>query len=257
MKAKVLNKKRKKLINVLSPFIVLVLLVMVWEISVIVLKIPRTVFPSFSSIIVYTIRNFAVNIWPHALVTIRTALLGIICGVPLGILLAAVFSQFKILIYGMTPVVLALVVTPLITLVPLFMLWLGFDYEPRFIVVIVAAVPIILLNTLNGFRNVPGKYTELMSGYGASKLAVFRKVVFPNALPQVFTGIKLGCIFSTTATTSIEMVAGNPGLGYRVTYFSSQIQTELVFGCILCIAIIGLGLFSTISFIERRIVHWL
>jgi len=73
----------------------------------------------------------------------------------------------------------------------------------------------------------------------------------------VFTGIKLGCIFSTTATTSIEMVAGNPGLGYRVTYFSSQIQTELVFGCILCIAIIGLGLFSTISFIERRIVHWL
>ena len=256
-KKKVLNKPKKNIANILAPYFVLILILIIWELGVRIFQIPRTVFPAISSILSLTVQNFAVNIWSHMLVTIRTALIGMLCAVPLGILLAAVFSQFKILTYGMTPVVLALVVTPMITLVPLFMLWLGFDYEPRFIVVIVAVVPIVVLNTLNGFMQAPAKFTELMNGYGASKLTTFRKVIFPNALPQVFTGVKLGCIFATIATTSIEMVAGNPGLGYRVSYFSSQIQTELVFGSIICIALIGLGLYSLVSFIEKRVVYWL
>lgn len=256
-KVKVLNKKKKKISNIIAPLIGLVVIVAIWEISVAAFNIPRTILPSFTAIIKETARNFVVNIWPHALVTIRTASLGMLISVPVGIGLASIFSQFKVLNYGFTPIALALAVTPMITLVPLFMLWLGFDYEPRFIVVIVATVPIITLNTLSGFHEVPEKYLELMRGYGANKITVFKKVIFPNALPHVFNGVKLGCIFATIATTSIEMAAGNPGLGYRVTYFSSQIQTELVFGSIFGIALIGLALYSIVGFIEKRVVYWL
>jgi len=256
MKAKKgVHKKKQK--NILAPLVVLGIILVVWEASTRLFNIPRTIFPPISSIIIQTIDNFAVNIWSHVLVTIRTVLLGMVIAIPLGVLLAAVFSQFKVLRYGMTPIVLILVVTPMITLVPLFMLWMGFDYGPRFIVVVVQCTPIILLNTLTGFCQTSSKYLELMKGYGSSKLKTFVKVVFPNALPQVFTGIKLGCIFSTIATTSIEMVAGQPGLGYRVTYFSGQIQTELVFGCIICIASIGLLLYTLISIIEKRVVTWI
>lgn len=254
---KVSNRKRKKRSNVLAPLIGLFIIVAIWELSVLIFDIPRTVFPSFTAIIIQTAKNFAVNIWSHFLVTFRTALLGMLISVPLGILLASVFSQFKTLNYGFTPIALTLAVTPMITLVPLFMLWLGFDYQPRFIVIVVATTPIIVLNTLTGFQEVPEKYRELMRGYGASKFTTFRKVIFPHALPHVFNGVKLGCIFATTASTSVEMAAGNPGLGYRVTYFASQIQTELVFGSILCIALIGLGLYTLASIIEKRVVHWL
>jgi len=249
--------RKKKQKNILAPLVVLIIIFVVWEASTRLFNIPRTVFPSISSIIILTIKNFPVNIWSHMLVTIRTALLGMLIAIPLGILLAAVFSQFKILRYGMTPITLILVVTPMITLVPLFMLWVGFDPEPRFLVVVVQCTPIILLNTLTGFCQTPVRYTELMKGYGAKKLTTFIKVVFPNALPQVFTGVKLGCIFSTIASTSIEMVAGQPGLGYRVTYFSSQIQTELVYGCILCIAFIGLSLYTIVNSVEKRVVTWI
>jgi ABC-type nitrate/sulfonate/bicarbonate transport system permease component len=256
MKAsKGLRKSKKN--SILAPLVVLFIILALWESLTRLLNIPRTVFPPFSSIIIKTINNFSVNIWSHVLVTVRTVLLGMIIAIPLGIFLAAIFSQFKLLQYGMTPVTLILVVTPMITLVPLFMLWMGFDYEPRFIVVVVQCSPIILLNTLTGFLQTPTRYIELMKGYGSSKLKTFIKVVFPNALPQVFTGVKLGCIFSTIATTSIEMVAGQPGLGYRVTYFSSQVQTELVFGCIICIALIGLLLYTAVDLIEKRVVTWI
>lgn len=251
------GKRKIKKNSIVAPLVVLIIILGLWESLTRLFNIPRTVFPPFSSIIVKTVNNFSVNIWSHVLVTLRTVLLGMLIAIPLGIVLAAIFSQFKILQYGMTPITLILVVTPMITLVPLFMLWMGFDPEPRFIVVIVQCTPIILLNTLTGFMQTPARYLELMKGYGSTKLKTFIKVVFPNALPQVFTGVKLGCIFSTIATTSIEMVAGQPGLGYRVTYFSSQIQTELVFGCIFCIALIGILLYSLVGIIEKRIVTWI
>lgn len=255
-KRKKVDKKRKRPIIVAAPYIILAIIVLIWELAVAVFKIPPTVFPSLSAIVIETIKNFPTNIAYHFWITLRTAGLGMLVSVPLGILLAAVISQFKPLTYGTTPIILVLVVTPLITLVPLFMLWLGFDYQPRYIVVAVSVTPIILLNTLHGFLQVPQKYRELMRGYGASKLQTFVKVIFPNALPQVFTGIELGGIISTVATTSIEMVAGTPGLGYRVMYFSRLLQTDLVFGTIFCIAIIGVALYSVAAFAANKVVHW-
>lgn len=252
----VIRKKKKKDGNALAPLILLVIIAVVWESASRGLNMPITVFPPLSMIIRDTVQNFAVNIWPHMLVTLRTIVFGLVCGVPLGIFLASIFSQFKLTEYAVTPLALMLVVTPMITLVPIFMLWMGFDYEPRFIVVIVQSVPIILLNTLTGFGMRQAKFTKLMHGYGATKMQNFFKLIFPNALPQVFTGIKLGGVFSTTATMSVEMVAGNPGLGYRISYFSSQLQTPLVFGTIFIVAIIGITLYSIIDFVEKKVITW-
>lgn len=250
------RKKKRDTSAFIPPLILLIIMAVVWESISRGFKIPITVLPPLSIIIRDTIQNFVVNIWPHALVTIRTIVFGLICGVPLGIILASIFSQFKATEYAVTPLALLLVLTPMITLVPIYMLVMGFDYEPRFIVVIVQSVPIILLNTLTGFGMRQEKFTKLMRGYGATKMQTFFKLIFPNALPQVFAGIKLGGVFSTIATMSVEMVAGNPGLGYRITYFSSQVQTPLVFGTIFIVAIIGIMIYSIIDFVERRVITW-
>jgi ABC-type nitrate/sulfonate/bicarbonate transport system permease component len=83
------------------------------------------------------------------------------------------------------------------------------------IVVIIQATPIITLNTLNGFTNIEGEKLELAKSVGASKLQTFIKIIFMNAMPQVFTGIKLGCIFSTIGAISADFVAGTVGLCSR------------------------------------------
>ncbi len=141
-------------------------------------------------------------------------------------------------------------------MVPLFMLWMGFDSRVRVIVVILQATPIILLNTLTGFTTTEREKLELMRSLGATRWQTFLKVVFPNALPQVFTGLKIGCIFSTIAAMSADLAAGKEGLGYRIQQYSSLIMTEMAYGTIIIVALIGIVLFQIVVMIERRIVVW-
>jgi len=197
-KAKV-TKERKKKVYYIAPLVLLAVVIALVEFIVVAFDISRTVLPAPHAIFSHMVRNFERDILSHMLFTLRVILTGYFVAIPLGMLIAAISSQFNILIKAITPLNILLVVTPMITLVPLLMLWMGFDARVRIIVVILQATPIIAINTLTGFSRTEAMKLELMRSMGASRLQTFFKVVFPNALPQVFTGLKLGCIFSTIA----------------------------------------------------------
>ena len=250
-------KKKKEPLKFFAPLILLVIIVVFLEVFVAVSGISRTILPAPHAILRELSKNFVRDIWPQMLFTLRVILTGYFIAIPLGILIAAICSQFKILIKGMTPLFILLVVTPMITMVPLFMLWLGFDTKVRVIVVVLQATPIIILNTLTGFQTVETSKLELMRSMGATKLQTFIKLIFPNALPQVFTGLKLGCIFSTIAAMSADMAAGKTGLGFRIQQYSSLIMTEMAFGTILIVALIGIILFQIVATIEKKVIVWI
>ncbi len=249
-------KARRSTKNVLAPLIVLVVLLIGLELIIKAFNISRQVLPAPSAILSVCAKEFKVNIWSHLIVTLKVIITGFIVGVPIGIFCAALLSQFKILEKAFSPYVIMLVTTPFIILVPIFMLWLGFGLNVRILAVILQTIPIVMLNSLSGFNNVEKVKLDLMNSLGATKVQTFIKVIFPNALPQVFTGIKLGGIFSTIAAVSAEFAGAQTGLGNRIMYFSSFIETELAFGCILIIALIGITLFNLTSMVERKIIIW-
>ena len=214
------------------------------------------ILPKPSDIIVGTITRFIPDISQHFFFTLRTILIGFAVATMAGIFLAAIFSQFGIVTKAVSPVIIWLVITPMITLVPLLVLWLGYDPNLRVWVVIVQATPIITLNTLNGFTTVETEKLELAKSVGATRFQRFAKIIFMNAMPQVFTGIKLGCIFSTIAALSADFVSGNCGMGFRITQYTKYNMTYLAYGSILLIALIGLTTYSIVSAIERRVVLW-
>ena len=234
---------------------VLVVIVILLEIGLRIFNVPRYVLPTPSSIVVETAKSFGV-IWPHFLFTLKIIVLGFAVAIPLGIFLAALFSQFDLLVKAISPVIIWLVITPMITLIPLIMLWLGQNPNLRVLVVIIQATPIITLNTLNGFINVEGEKLELARAVGASKFQTFTSIIFMNALPQVFTGIKLGCIFSTIGAVSADFVAKTIGLGDRIIQFTKYNLTEQSYGCIILIALIGITLYSIVQLVENRIILW-
>lgn len=250
-------KKKKEPIYIFAPIILLVFFIAFLEIFVAVSGISRTILPAPHAILREMSKNFVRDILPQMLFTLKVILTGYCIAIPMGIAIAAFCSQFKILIKGMTPLIILLVVTPMITMVPLFMLWMGFDTKVRIIVVVLQATPIIILNTLTGFQTVESSKVELMRSMGASRIQTFTKLIFPNALPQVFTGLKLGCIFSTIAAMSADLAAGKMGLGFRIQQYSSLIMTEMAFGTILIVALIGIVLFEIITIIERKVIVWI
>ena len=142
------------------------------------------------------------------------------------------------------------------TLIPLMTLWMGTDPNLRVIIVIIQAVPIICLNTLNGFTTVEQEKLELARSVGATKLQTFVYVTFMNAMPQVFTGLKLGCIFSTIGAVSADFVSRNIGLGDRIIKFLKYSNFEQSYGCIVIIALIGIIFYTIVEMIEKRVVLW-
>ena len=112
------------------------------------------------------------------------------------------------------------------------------------------------MNTLNGFIHVEQEKLELAKSIGATKLQTFVHITFMNALPQVFTGIKLGCIFSTIGAVSADFVSRGQGLGDRIIKFLKYSNFEQSYGCIILIAIIGISLYTVAEKIEKRIVLW-
>ena len=239
----------------LAPLAVLVIIIIALEIGLRVFDVPSYVMPLPVNIFLGTIEQFHV-ILPDMLFTIKMILIGYIVAVPTGILLAAVFSQIDLVVKATRPLIICLTITPMITLIPLMTLWMGTDPNLRVIIVIIQAVPIICLNTLNGFTTVEQEKLELARSVGANKLQTFVYVTFMNAMPQVFTGVKLGCIFSTIGAIGADFVGGIKGMGTRIQFYTGMNATAVSYGCILLVALIGLILYYTVEAIERRVIIW-
>ena len=240
----------------IAPIVLLIIFVIGVELFVSLGGISDKIIPRPSDMVMSTIRVFKVDILSNFLSTLKYVVIGVTLSVPLGIFLAALFSQFKLLVKAMTPIVIFLVVTPMITLVPLLKLWMGFNPDVRIVAGLLQASPIIMLNTLTGFTNIETSKLEVMRSLGASRFQTFILAIFPNALPQVFTGIKLGCIFGTIAPIACDFILAGEGLGVRMMKYSRYLLVDRVFGCILLIGLIGFSLFSLVSYIERKIIVW-
>lgn len=247
---------KKILHDYAPPVVVLVVLVAVLETVIRVFRVDPTILPPPSAIAKALVDHFSGDLLSHTLNTVGVILAGFVIGVPLGMVLAALLSQFRLLTKMLTPYIIILSTTPLLTLIPLFRLWLGFANWVKIVVIVVQIVPIVALNSITGFCSVSQEKKELMESYGATRWETFWKVTFPNALPFIFTGVKLGCIFTTIATISCELNGFSAGLGTRVHYYSKYLQTDTVFAVILLIAIVGILLFQAVCFVEKKVVTW-
>jgi NitT/TauT family transport system permease protein len=148
--------------------------------------------------------------------------MGFSIGAVVGMVLAAVITQFPFVEKIIAPYILVLVTTPMLALVPLLILRFGFGYTPRVIAVALAAGPMVMINAATGFRRVDSAKIALARSYGASTLQIFWKVRAPMALPMILVGLMIGAIFGLLTAVGAEMVGGGFGLGNRLTSYVSH-----------------------------------
>lgn len=242
--------------STLAPLVVLAVIFIVCEYIARTGKVSEYILPAPSKIVTGVIQKFPGDIWPHFWLTLKVMLIGFVSATVLGMLLAALISQSGLVTTAISPVIIFLVITPMITLIPLLTLWLGYDPMQRVFVVIIQATPIICLNTLNGFTNLDVEKEELAKSVGCTKLQRFIKVTFMNAMPQVFTGIKLGCINATIGALSADTVSGNIGMGFKIKQYIKYNNIDLAYGSIILVALIGLVTYNIVESIEHKVVLW-
>ncbi|NLV58999.1 MAG: ABC transporter permease [Clostridiales bacterium] len=251
------KRKRSNLWEVMwPPLLTLVVVLAGWEIIVQAFHVPLVVIPAPSVIFRETFTYFASELLEDWLTTVKIVAIGYLSGVPTGIVIASILSQSKLLTKAFTPLVILLVTLPMMVVLPVYMVWVGYDVNYRAILSFIQVAAILTLNTLSGFKNVDQSKLDLAKSYGASRWQTFTKIIFPNALPEVFQGLRLGCTFSILNVIGIEFIAGKIGMGFSVQYFSGLLKTPIVWGCILIVGITGRLMFMIVQMLEKRIVTW-
>ncbi|MBZ9988370.1 ABC transporter permease [Mesorhizobium sp. BH1-1-5] len=225
------------------------------ELALRIFHVPQYIMPPPSSIAYALFDEFPL-IAPHLGYTLVELVSGFAIGAVVGLVMAAVITQFPFAEKIVAPYILILVTTPMLALVPLLILRFGFGYTPRIIAVALAAGPMVMINAATGFRRVDSAKIALARSYGASTLQIFWKIRAPMALPMILVGLMIGAIFGLLTAVGAEMVGGGFGLGNRLTSYSSMIQMPQFFAVVLILSTLGILIYVLFFLIGKKWASW-
>jgi NitT/TauT family transport system permease protein len=219
-------------------------------------EVPQYILPTPSAIAAVFGSAEMGTISQHYGFTLVELFSGYAIGASVGLVLAAVITQFPFVEKVITPYILLLVTTPMLALVPLLILNFGFGYAPRIIAVALASGPMVMINSATGFRRVDTMKIALAKSYGASTLQIFSKIRVPMAMPMVIVGLMIGAIFGMITAVGAEMSGGGFGLGSRLTTYSSTLRMPEFFACILILAVTGIAIYVFFFWLGKKLAGW-
>ena len=185
--------------------------------------------------------------------TIAGFALSTVIGIGLGLILGIdrrVYGYFEFIIDFLRSV-------PATALFPLFILFFGVGDFAKVTVVVFSCSLIILINTAYGVINSKKTRLLMVSMYGATRYQRFIKVVLPEALPQIFVGLRTAVSIALILVVVTEMFIGTTiGLGYRIYNAQLVYRTPEMYALILLTGIIGYALNQCFALIEKQLIHW-
>ncbi len=238
-----------------APLIVFAALFLIWEFAVHLTGVKEYLLPPPSKVWSEFLKRWP-TVMDGAIVTtqeiIAGYLLAIVVSIPLA--LAVAYSRFvKTAIY---PVVVFLQIIPKIAIAPLFIIWFGFGFTPKLLLVFLLSFFPIVVSSIAGFKAVDPEIMDFARTTGASGWKMFFKIRLPQALPDIFTGLKVGAALSATAAVVAEFVASDRGLGYLLLQYNGNLETPMVFAIVVLLSLIGLAVYYVVEIIERIAIPW-
>lgn len=238
-----------------GALLVVLVLLLVWEFGVRLLGIKEYLLPPPSRIwIEFTKRSGVVM--GGAWVTTQEILAGYIVAVLVSIPFALAVTYSRFMENAVYPVVVFLQIVPKIAIAPLFIIWFGFGFMPKLLIVFLLSFFPIVVSSIAGFKAVDPEIMDFARTTGAGGWKLFAKIRLPQALPDIFTGMKVGAALSATAAIVAEFVASDKGLGYLLLQYNGNLDTPMVFAVIFLLSFIGLAVYYTVEFIERITIPW-
>jgi NitT/TauT family transport system permease protein/taurine transport system permease protein len=145
---------------------------------------------------------------------------------------------------------------PPLGMIPLFILWFGIGELSKIILIFICVFLIMMVSAQAGSSNCPQDSIRAAQSLGASRKQIFLYVIFPSALPQIMTGLRVSMGTALSVLVAAELLGGDRGLGFLVLDASNFFRTSYVFAGITIIGFIGLISERALTWISRRIVHW-
>lgn len=248
--------RRPQVGGVLLPLLTFVLILAAWYAAVRVWDVPTSVVPSPElalEMIVGTQAEYLIN---QTAFTLWEVWLGFAIAIITGVALALALASSRVLDQAVSPILVAFNAIPKIAIGPMLVMWFGYGIEPKVLVVVLLSFFPIVLSTMAGLKAVPADLIELTQSMDASRIKTFLKVRVPWALPQFFTGLKLGISLAFVGAVVGEFIGGNEGIGYVIASSRSQLNTPLAFAGIFLLGLMSVLSYYLIVWAERLLLPW-
>jgi NitT/TauT family transport system permease protein len=192
----------------------------------------------------------------HASYTLFEAVAGFLLGAIPAAALPFLLRRLPIVTAIIDPFMVGGYGAPKLALAPLFILWFGIGIESKIALVAITVFFIVYFSALAGIRALDAKLVQMAQVAGASERAVARHIVFPGAVPYIFTGFRIAMPYSIGGAVIAELISANRGLGYLIQLGAMNFDTTGVFVALVATTcIVFLGNWS-VDIVERWLLRW-
>jgi NitT/TauT family transport system permease protein len=248
-------------LRMVVPIVIGLLFLALWEFGVRYFEVSKFVLPPPSSIVAALIDDFPsllMSLWN----TLRVTLEAFLAALVLGVLVAVLFAQSRLFEISLFPYAVVLQVTPIVSIAPLILIWVGLDHVDRALLIlatIVAFFP-ILANTTFGLKSADHNLRNLFDLYHATRWQRLIGLEFPSALPYLLAGAKISGGLALIGTVVAEFVAGSgsgTGLAWRIIESGNRLNIARMFAALLLLSALGISIFFLLSAVERLLLkNW-
>ncbi|MBW6398441.1 ABC transporter permease [Roseomonas sp. HJA6] len=247
-------------LRLLAPAVVALLFLACWEAAVRLYAIPPYILPGPVLIAQTLVRDWG-TLSGSLLVTLQITLMALAAAAGLGLLLAILFAQSRILALSLFPFAVILQVTPIVAIAPLIIIWAN-DVTLSLLICawIVAFFP-ILSNTTLGLNSADPNLVDLFRLYRASRWQTLWRLRLPSALPYFLAGLRISGGLSLIGAIVAEFVAGTggsaSGLAWRIMESGYQLQIPRMFAALALISATGIAIFMALTLLSHLLLrHW-
>jgi NitT/TauT family transport system permease protein len=249
----------KKRWLVLNSIIVFAALLAIWSRIVVFAHVPLYILPGPRAVAVALWRRYP-SLLTSLRITTGEAAGGLIASIIVGAAIAMLFAQVRWLRQLVFPYTILLQTVPIVAIAPLIINWIGAGTTAVTIVTFIICLAPIIANTTQGLISVDENLVHLFLMYKATPAQILFKLRLPNALPNLFTGIRISAGISVIGGLTGELFAGSTrvgegGLGYAIIYANNQMETAYLFALVFAATALGFCFFFIVMFLEWLALH--
>lgn len=196
------------------------------------------------------------DVYRAFLVSNQALAIGFVASVVLGIPIGLAAARFRLAERIIDPYISILVVTPMAALIPILLIALGLGLTSRVVLVVVFAIPMVVVNSRAGVRQVDPALIEMARSFGASEREIWRRILLPGALPAVMTGIRLALGRAITGMVIVELLMVSVGIGNLILRFRGFFESGPLYAVVILVVFEALILVNAVRWLERRVAPW-
>jgi len=227
-------------------------LLILWEMIVKVKKISPLILPKPTTIADHLFTLLLSGYFtPHIFTTLVEIISGFFVGALLGIGLGLLVAQSNTLRLVLKPYIIATQAMPKVALAPLLILWFGYGYTPKILIVALISFFPLFESTITGLLVVDKDRLALFQLLKASKWQTMWRLQMPTAIPYLLSGMRVAVVLSVVGAVVSEFIGANKGLGALIIVAQGMMDTPLLFSAFILLTAIGILLYASIYAIEH------